>query len=240
MRKVTLTVSLLILFMPSAKAIVVEKSEVSWMDDIPEVRALGCKEFTKLTYSKIKPREVIISESIFSTHKLMPNSYLECSIWKNRDDTAYVIKPKEHFNIEGHNIGVYHEDGSGRIDGSNGLWSFGCKSDAMTDEYYCYLSANNITVTKDTDGYQVYVGNGVLKSSRSLIRFDKDKPIESELGGIYYGEKATDIIKRLNHHPKVTIRYYPYRNNKSVDEIININNFNIAKSVLDKIYDSHK
>ncbi|HIH6080982.1 TPA: hypothetical protein ACYRM9_002638, partial [Proteus mirabilis] len=63
MRKVTLTVSLLILFMPSAKAIVVEKSEVSWMDDIPEVRALGCKEFTKLTYSKIKPREVIISES---------------------------------------------------------------------------------------------------------------------------------------------------------------------------------
>ncbi|WP_425339385.1 hypothetical protein, partial [Proteus mirabilis] len=70
--------------------------------------------------------------------------------------------------------------------------------------------------------------------------FDKDKPIESELGGIYYGEKATDIIKRLNHNPKVTIRYYTYRNNKSVDEIININNFNIAKSVLDKIYDSHK
>lgn len=234
------TALLLPVYSMAANVDKVTKQEIKWLESIQVVKDTGCNSFEKTGVTIDKTKDVTIEPSLFKNQKIEMSSQLVCNI--NYKNDGYAITPEEQFKLDDVNVNIHHSDGSGVIGDAyldSKAWHTACKADAMTDEHTCAIMKDNLVIIKSKDGYQTIIGSKHFPNTTALIRIDKNKPIESGEKGQYSHQQSAQLINDMANAKTVTTRFIQWPYEKYVDSTMDMTNFNVAKKVLDLIYEKH-
>lgn len=219
------------------------KKEISWLKGTNEAKELGCDSFSNRAYSKITPLKIEKEESIFDNKKLFSNSQFVCDVGKNYQNNTYKMSIVEVVNINGVTVKLYHSNGSGGIGNGSSIdkdsWLFGCSKDKMNDEITCYLNNNDLHLYKDKHGYLISVGRNHFPSKDSFIRINKDEPIKTGDKGFLNRDKSSSLVGTISSKDTVTTRYVEWPHDRSKDSEVDMTNYDVAKQVLDKVFDNY-
>ncbi|EKT61317.1 hypothetical protein [Providencia sneebia] len=236
------TVLLLPVYSMAANVDKVTKQEIKRIKEIPEIKQLDCASFDTSSVTLDKNKSVLLVESVFKTNKIRNDSKILCDIDSDYGTNSYKISFKETFVIDGVPVGLQHTDGSGIVGkeySDSKTWLTACKTDAMTDEYTCAIMKDDLVIIKSKDGYKVVVGTKHFPGKTALIRLDKNKPTESSEKGQYSHQQSAQLINDMANAKTVTTRFIQWPYEKYVDSTMDMTNFNVAKKVLDLIYEKH-
>lgn len=218
------------------------KKKVAWLETQQGVKEIGCNEYDDSSYASTGKELFSIKKSAFKHDKLFENSKLVCDLWDDHNKPyLHVI---EKTKIDGIDIRFFHFDGSGligdqRIEKYNDGWRTGCKKDTMTDEVICYVSQNDVSLFRDKDGYLIRVGNNHYPSSIANLRINEDSPFSSGDDGIFDRESSEQIVSKLSPDDAVSTRYIEWPHKRNIDNTVIMDNYNVAKKVLDTLYENH-
>ena len=220
-----------------------EKSK-KWLLSQPGVSSIGCDSYEDSSYSFTGRDGFYIKESSFKNSRIFEGSKLTCDLWSDMEDrkkpTLYVI---ENATIDDVKVSVFQSGGSGSVGddyNDKSSWQVGCKTDVMTDEYNCHIRQKDFYILRDESGYHVFIGSEHFPETKSYIRIDEGKPIESGGKGTFSLEDSTIIVNALSSKSKVVTRYTRWPYERHVDGVVNMDKYNASKKVLDIIFESHK
>lgn len=236
------TALLLPVYSMAANVDKVTKQEIKWLLSNTDIAAVACDIFETRGTTLDKQKKVKITPSIFKENKLNSNSKNHCLISDDYSTSSHKLDSKEYFFVDDINVEIFHSDGSGIVGkeySDSKTWLTACKTDAMTDEYTCAIMKDDLVIIKSKDGYKVVVGTKHFPGKTALIRLDKNKPIESNEKGQYSHQQSAQLINDMANAKTVTTRFIQWPYEKYVDSTMDMTNFNVAKKVLDLIYEKH-
>lgn len=243
MRKILLAALMVLSGVASGSDKMTEKNK-KWLLSQPGVSSIGCNSYEDSSYSFTGRDGFYIKESSFKKQKLFDNSNLICDLWSDLDDnkkpTLYVI---EESKIDGVKVKIFQSGGSGTVGddySDKSSWQVGCKTDAMTDEYNCYVYQKDIYIIRDKNGYRVAIGTDHFPNTKSYIRIDGNQPIESGNDGVFSIDDSQKIISSLSSKSKVITRFTKWPYERPIDGEIGMSKFDVSKKVLDIIFEDHK
>lgn len=215
-----------------------------WLLSQPGVTEIGCNSYEDSTYSLAKREEFYIRDSSFNKKRLFVDSKLVCDLWSDSNNNGQpYLNVIENAKINGIPVSVFHGGGSGTV-GKNysdkSSWHTGCKTDAMTDEFHCYVYQKNLYITKDKSGYHIFVGSEHFPNTKSFIRIDNETPLQSEEAGVFSDANSNKIVSSVSSRSKVVTRFTKWPYERFIDENIDMKYFDVAKETLDILFENHK
>lgn len=241
MRKVLIGV-LLTIFCISMHAEPMTKKKIAWLESQEGVKEIGCNEYEDSTYFTDKDKTFKIEKSSFNEPRIFDDSILKCDL----SDSSGVLTLQiiEYAVVDSVKVRIFHSDGSGSVgdrtyDKNDKSWGTGCKKDTMTDDVTCYIKQSDMSLFRDKEGYLIRVGSNHYPSSIANLRINKDSPYSSGDDGIFSRESSEQIINKLTPAELVSTRYVEWPYKRNVDNTVAMDNYNVAKKILDTIYENH-
>lgn len=219
------------------------KPTINKLEKIDVIKKLQCDDYEGYTYKTTDFSKVEIKESFFKETPIIKGSSTICLL---EADTGNSNKPVlnvlERGRIENAPVELFRWGGSGSVGGEYlqpKAWNFACKTDAMSDDVTCYIFHKKLYIYLDKNGYSMTVGNDHYPQTKSFIRINKNKPMESQDSGYFSKEEASAALSELINADKVTIRFTKWPYSEPVDENIDMTYFKAAKAILDRLYENH-
>ncbi|MGJ3349403.1 hypothetical protein AAZR23_07890 [Morganella sp. Je.2.23] len=217
--------------------------EIKWLQSTDQAKTLACDKFSNEAYSKLPPKPIIISKSVFDNKSIFDNSVRVCGVAKVDNGKSYSMSIAEEIVIDGVKVSVHHVDGSGRVGnggyGDSESWGFGCKKEMMHDNVICYISNGDLYIYRDKIGHTIVVGKNHFPNSATLLRVNKDSPVKSGDKGMFDRNLSESLIKKISSIDSISTRYVEWPYERNIDKKINMENYDIAINILEKIFSNH-
>lgn len=213
------------------------------LEKLDSVKTIKCDRFEGFVFDKVDYSKLEIKESFFKEIPVINGSSTTCLLDSDSDDTTKpVLNIIEEGVIDSAKVEIFRWGGSGTVGGeylAPKSWNLGCSTDAMTDEVTCYVFQNDFHIYRSKNGYSMVVGSEHFPQTKSLLRINKDNPIESQDNGVFASDVSERVLLELSDATSVTTRFTKWPNSKPIDEKVDMTYFKAAKIMLDRLYENH-